>query len=154
MNRPVPPISESPDELKQLLTCERHPGKRQRLHALFLLASGQARFRTQAATLLGVDRNTISRWLEQYHQGGLAQLLDLYVSPGKVPALNTAQRAQLQARLAEPDGFASYGDIQQWIATTLGVQMGYHAVHTLVHDKLGARPKVARPTHEKKRKVP
>lgn len=151
MNRTVPPIHESADDLKHLLTRERHAAKRQRLHSLFLLASGQARFRSEVATLLGVDRNTVSRWLTQYQQGGLGALLNLYVSPGKAPALSPDQLALLQMRLAQPEGFASYGAIQQWIATTLGVAMGYHAVHTLVHDKLGARPKVARPTHEKKR---
>ncbi len=73
---------------------------------------------------------------------------------GKAPALTPEQLGQLQQRLAQPDGFASYGEIQQWIATTLGVSMGYHAVHTLVHDKLRARPKVARPSHEKKVPTP
>ena len=73
-----------------------------------------------------------------------------HIPTGKTPALTPAQLAQLQQRLAQPEGFASYGEIQQWIVTTLGVQMGYHAVHTLVHDKLRARPKVARPSHEKK----
>ena len=43
--------------------------------------------------------------------------------------------------------------IQQWIATTLGVTLGYHAVHTLVHAKLRARPKVARPSHKKSPEV-
>ncbi len=80
----------------------------------------------------------------------MTALLDLYVPAGKAPALTPDQLAQLQQRLAQPDGFASYGEIQQWLATTFGVQMGYHAVHTLVHDKLRARPKVARPSHEKK----
>ena len=154
MNRTVPPIHESADDLKQLLTRERHAAKRQRLHVLFLFASGQARFRTEAATLLGSDRTTVSRWLTRYQQGGLARLLDLYVSPGKTSALASDQLSQLQARLAQPEGFASYGDIHQWLATTLGVQMGSHALHPLVHDKLGARPKVARPTHEKKRQRP
>jgi len=150
MNRTIPPIHESADELKALLTRERHAAKRQRLHTLYLLASGQARFRAEVATLLGVNRTTIGRWLEQYHHGGLPALLTIYVPAGKAPALAPAQLAQLQARLAQPEGFASYGEIQQWITTSLGIQMGYHAVHTVVHDKLGARPKVARPSHEKK----
>ena len=150
MNRTMPIIHESADDLKARLQQERDPRKRQRLHLLYLLASGQARRRTQAAQLLGVERNTIGRWLTRYAQGGLETLLDIYIPTGKTPALSPAQLAQLQHRLAQPEGFASYGEIQQWIATTLGVQMGYHAVHTLVHDKLGARPKVARPSHEKK----
>ncbi len=150
MNRTMPIIHESAADLKHRLQQERDPRKRQRLHLLYLLASGQARRRTQAAHLLGVERNTIGRWLSQYAQGGLGALLNIYVPAGKAPALTPAQLAQLQQRLAQPDGFASYGAIQQWIATTFGVQMGYHAVHTLVHDKLRARPKVARPSHEKK----
>lgn len=150
MNRTMPVIHESADDLKHRLPHERDPRKRQRLHLLYLLATGQARRRCQAAHLLGVERNTIGRWLTRYTQGGLDALLDVYVPAGKAPALAPQQLAQLQQRLAQPDGFASYGEIQQWIATTLGVQLGYHAVHTLVHDKLRARPKVARPSHEKK----
>ncbi len=147
MNKTLPPIHESADVLKQRLHQERDPRKRQRLHMLYLLASGQATNRSAVATLLGLDRNTVGRWLTQYRDGGLAALLAVYVPAGKRPALTPAQVAQLRQRLEQPDGFASYGEIQQWIATTLGVQMGYHAVHTLVHDKLRARPKVARPSH-------
>ena len=150
MNRVMPPIHESADDLKGRLQQECDPRKRQRLHMLYLLASGQARRRGHVADLLGVERNTIGRWLRLYMQGGLPALLDIYVPAGKAPALTPAQLEQLRQRLAQPAGFASYGEIQQWIATTLGVQMGYHAVHTLVHDKLQARPTVARPSHEKK----
>ena len=150
MNRTMPIIQESADELKHRLQQERDHRKRQRLHMLYLLARGQARRRGQVADLLGLDRNTIGRWLTQYRQGGVDALLDIYVPVGKAPALAPDQLEQLRQRLAQPEGFASYGEIQQWIATTLGVQMGYHAVHTLVHDKLRARPKVVRPSHEKK----
>ena len=150
MNKTLPPIHESAEDLKQRLHQERDHRKRQRLHALYLLASGQAKNRSDVATLLGLDRNTIGRWLTQYRDGGLPALLNVYVPAGKRPALSPDQLAQLRARLAQPEGCASYGEIQQWIATTCGVQMGYHAVHTLVHDKLRARPKVARPSHEKK----
>ncbi len=150
MNRVVPPILESADDLKALLIHERHAGKRQRLHALYLIASGQARFRADLARLLGVNRDTVGRWLERYAAGGLSALLAIYRPQGKAPALTPDQLAQLQARLAEPAGFTSYGAVQDWIATTLGVTMGYHAVHTVVHDKLKARLKVVRPSHEKK----
>ncbi len=154
MNRTMPVIQESADDLKHRLQQEHDHRKRQRLHMLYLLASGQARRRSQVAALLGLDRNTIARWLTDYTQGGLDALLDIYVPAGKAPALGPDQLEQLRQRLEQPDGFASYGAIQQWIATTLGVQMGYHAVHTLVHDKLRARPKVARPSHEKKVPTP
>src|SRR5687768_15896743 len=101
MNKTIPIIRESADELKQRLKHERHPAKRQRLQALYLLASGQARFRADVAQLLAVDRNTIGRWLDRYTQGGLDALLDLYVPPGKAPALQPAQLAQLQQTLQQ-----------------------------------------------------
>src|SRR3712207_6873671 len=101
MNKAVPIIHESVDELKQRLARERHPIKHQRLHALYLLASGQARFRSDVARLLGLDRNTVGRWLDQYAHGGLPALLKLYVPAGKRTPLSNEQLAQLRHRLAD-----------------------------------------------------
>ena len=95
MNRTMPIIHESADDLKARLQQERDHRKRQRLHLLYLLASGQARRRGQAAQLLGVDRNTVGRWLTQYTQGGLDALLDIYVPAGKAPALASAPHTQM-----------------------------------------------------------
>ena len=150
MNNAVPPLHESAEELRHLLSRERHPDKQQRLHALYLLASGQARSRTTVASLLGVSRGTIGRWLTTYAHGGLQALLAIYVPSGRVPALSADQLAQLQAALDRPEGFASYGAVQQWIADSLGVSMGYHAVYKLVRRNLRAKLKVPRPQHEKK----
>jgi transposase len=151
MNKSLPLIRESPEHLKQLLTRERHPAKHQRLHALYLLASGQARFRTELATLLGLSRNTIGRWLDLYAKGGLDALLDIYVPAGKAPALRAEHIPQLHQALQQPEGFASYDAVRQWIATNLGVSLSYKATHKLVRYKLGAKLKVARPSHIKKR---
>ncbi|MDP9311005.1 MAG: helix-turn-helix domain-containing protein [Chloroflexota bacterium] len=151
MNKAVPTIHESDEELKRRLSRERQPDKQQRLHALYLLASGQARSRITVATLLGVSRGTVGRWLTIYTQGGIPALLDVYVPSGRAPALSPEQLAHLQAALDRPEGFASYGAVQQWIADSLGVAMGYHAVYKLVRRKLRAKLKVPRPHHEKKR---
>jgi transposase len=150
MNKAVPVIHESADELKELLSQERHPVRHQRLHALYLVASHQARFRSEVARLLAIDRNTIGRWLERYAQGGLSALLELYVPPGKAPALQPEQVAHLQERLQQPDGFASYDAARQWIQESFNVALSYNATHKLVHYKLGAKPKVARPSHKKR----
>ena len=150
MSYALPTIAESADDLKRRLRDERHPRKRQRLHLLFLIASRQVRSRSQLAHVLGITRNTVASWLASYQHGGLDALLDLYVPAGKAPTLTPPQLEHLRARLAEPEGFASYGDIQQWLHDTLGVTMKYDTVHDLVHDRLGARPKVPRLSHEKK----
>lgn len=150
MSYALPPITESADDLKRRLRDERHPRKRQRLHLLFLIASRQVTSRSDASRVLGIARNSVISWLTIYQSAGIDALLDLYVAAGKSPALSPPQLEHLRARLALPDGFASYGEIRLWIEQTLGVSMSYDAVHTLVHDKLRARPKVARPSHEKK----
>ena len=154
MRKDLPPIYEDVETLKQRFTAERQRAKRQRMHMLYLLASHQARSRTAVATLLGVSRNTIAQWLTTYATGGLAALLKVYVPAGKVPALAPDQVAILQAKLAEPAGFASYGAIRAWINTTFGTTMTLNAVHKLVRYKLGAKPKVPRPTNPKKTQRP
>ncbi len=151
MNKAVPVIQESVDTLKQLLARERHPLKHQRLHTLYLLASGQARFRNDVARLLGLDRNTVGRWLDQYAHGGLPALLELYVPAGKRKPLSNDQLVHLRRRLADPQGFASYDEVRRWIHDTFGVVLSYNATHKLVRYKLGAKLKVVRPSHIKKR---
>ena len=154
MYKAIPHIHETAVELKRLYKQERHRLKQQRLHALYLLASGQAHERQQVAALLGVGRNAVGRWLDCYADGGLKALLSVKPLPGRVPALSAEQLTRLRDALARPEGFGSYGEVQQWIRDELGVEMKYHAVHTLVHDKLGARLKVPRPSHPKKTTKP
>lgn len=151
MRHLLPPIAESADDLKVLLTQERNPAKRTRLHALYLLASQQAHTRQEIAALLGVDRNTVGRWLTSYRDSGLAGLLTVYIPAGKRKPLTPDQLLTLQQALAQPAGFASFGAIQQWIAATFGVQLSYNATRKLVRYKLGAKLKVPRPSHQKKR---
>jgi transposase-like protein len=57
---------------------------------LYLLASRQAHTRQDVARLLGVHRNTISRWLTLYATGGLAALLATYIPVGKPVSLAPA----------------------------------------------------------------
>lgn len=154
MKRPLPAIHESAVELKERMQRETHPRKRQRLHMLYLFASGQSRQRQRAAELLGVDRNTVGRWLARYEQAGLDALLQVTPPPGATPAVNAQQLAQLRAALAEPQGFASYGAVQAWLHETFGIEMAYQATHKLVRYKLGAKLKVARPSHPKKTNRP
>lgn len=150
MYKPMPEIQESAEELRALMKQERNPKARQRLHALYVVASAQADSRSAVARLLGVNRDTIGAWFALYAEGGRERLLDLYVSPGKASSVPPTVREALVKRLEEEDGFASYGEIQEWLAEKHGVKMQYGAVHNLVRYQLKARPKVVRPRHIKK----
>jgi transposase len=150
MNKALPIIAESPEVLQKQLRAARHAKRRQRLQALYLLASGQATSRAMLAHLLAVHRHTIRAWLTLYEAGGLPALLTIQPAPGKTPALSPPALRQLCTRLADPQGFASYGEIQQYLACEHHVHRSYSAVHALVRYKLGAKPKAPRRSHPKK----
>jgi len=151
MRKALPSIAESPDALKAQFKQARQPAKQARLHALYLLASGQATSRQEVAALLGVDRNTVGRWLTTYADGGLPALLAIYIPAGKRKPLTPAQLQTLQSALQQPAGFASFSAVQQWITATFDVHLSYNATRKLVRYKLGAKLKVPRPAHQKKR---
>ena len=150
MNKALPAITESPQDLQRRLRAEPEARKRQRLQALYFLARGQATSRGALAALLAVHRHTIGAWLRQYEAGGLPALLTLKTAPGKRSALTPAVLAALQQRLAQPRGFTSYGEIQRYLAQAHHVHLRYSTVHGLVRYKVGAKPKAPRWAHPKK----
>lgn len=81
-----PPIRESVKHLKTLLDLERNPRLRPRLEMLFLIRSGQVRTRRQLSNYLDVHRNTVTRWLAAYEQGGLAELMRIGPRTEREPA--------------------------------------------------------------------
>ena len=152
MNKKVPEITESVEDLRLLLRkCEKKH-ETQRLSALYLLKSGEAKTRKQVAALLGSNRISVGQWLTAYETGGLEKLLERRYAPGRVALLTQEQQDILRAELEKPEGFQSYVQIQQYIAETLGVKMKYKTVYAMVHDKWGCKLKVPRKSHVKKTK--
>jgi transposase len=155
MRKKLPTIHESAAELHQRMKSEKDVKKRQRLHALYLVASGQARHRKDVAPLLGVHRHSVAAWFDAYAQGGVEQALryDVPTPPVHRRMTDTALTA-LQAKLKDPQGFAGYDQIRVWLAETHQVALSYSSVHALVRYKLHAKPKRPRPSHIKKVRKP
>ena len=150
MNKKVPEITESVEDLKVLLRKSTQKHQTQRLSVLYLLQSGQAKNRKQVAEMLGVHRISVGQWLETYRTQGLEKLLERRYAPGRVSVLTEAQQTTLRAELQKPEGFHSYVQIQKYIADTFGIEMKYTAVYALVRQKWGAKLKVPRRSHLKK----
>src|SRR5918992_1649790 len=150
MRNPIPPIHEDVAALKERLQHEHDGHKKPRVQMLYLLASRQAHTRQDVARLLGVHRNTISRWLALYATGGLAALLATYIPVGKPVSLAPAVLASLEQALHRPEGFASYEALRQWVRRTHGVEVKYKTLYTLVRTRFKAKRKVARPSHTTK----
>ena len=151
MRKAMPRITESADELQRRMKSESDLKKRQRLHAFYLAASGQARYRQEIATLLGVHRHSVAVWFAAYAQGGLEHALRYQVPIPPVHQRITATAlTALQDKLNEPQGFAGYQQIRLWLAEEHQVTLAYSSVHALVRYKLHAKPKRPRPSHAKK----
>jgi transposase len=77
-------------------------------------------------------------------------MLTIAKAPGQPPLLSPAIRQALRERLAQPDGFASYKAIWQWLQHEYGLSIAYKTVHKLVRYHLHAKLKVPRKSHIKK----
>jgi len=141
---PLPPIHATPVELKALLTEERDAQQHQRLQALYLLQTEQARTRRQVARLLGVHRDTVGRWLAAYASGGLPQMLAMAKAPGKAPLLSPARRHARRDRLSQPHGCASDKALGHWLRQAYGVPLADKTVHKFVRYTLRANLQVPR----------
>ena len=151
MRKRIPKIHESVEVLQTLFKSEKEPHKKQRLQALYLLQSKQAKTRLDLASFFSLHRHTIAHWLDLYEDGGLELLLTLYVSPGRPSSLTPKIKNALQTRLDDPSGFHSYDEIRQYLADTHETSLCYSRVHSLVHYEMKAKLKTARPSHKKKR---
>jgi transposase len=138
-------ITESEEDLKDLLRTQKTASAKERVQLLYLLESGQAETVDCAASLLGRHRVTVQKWLRLYRKDGLAGLLERKPPPGRKHSIPDWAQDALSNRLRQPKGFNRYGEICQWLQTQLGISAPYKTVHQLVHYRLKASPKVARP---------
>jgi transposase len=138
-------IAETEEELKKLLSQQRTGYRKERLQQLYLLKTKKAQSVTEAASLLGRNRVTLQDWLQKYREGGLEELLCKKVSTGRPREIPSSLEKALENELKCPEGFNIYGEICQWLEERLGREVKYKTVHQLVHYRLKASPKIARP---------
>ena len=139
-------ITETEAELKQLLRTQKTASDKERIQLLYLLKSEQASTVESAAALLGRHRVTVQKWLRVYRTGGLEVLLEHKPRTGRRQSIPQWAQEALNKQLHEGGDFNSYGEICQWLETQLGIRAPYKTVHQLVHYRLKAVPKVARPS--------
>lgn len=154
---PLPRVVESAAELQEMRRIERDERRRERLHALWLVASGVVSSRSALARQLGRNRETVSRWLEDYTRDGRAGLLRAPLPTGRphqggIGLPPTVQEA-IRARLAQPQGERGYLALWRWARAEHALSYSYSHFHRWVHDQLGATLKVARKSHGQKKRI-
>ena len=111
MNKKVPSITESIEELNSLIKKSKDSTEKDKLHMLYQLKSGKAKYRSDVGANLKTSRTTIGRWLSKYEEGGLQQLLERRYPPGRQPYMTPSQLETLRAKLNDPNGFRGYVEI-------------------------------------------
>jgi len=97
-----------------------------------------------------VHRHTVGRWLEIYETAGLEAMVTIKTHSNRQPVLTRVVRQALAKKLHHAHGFASYGEVQQWLQRRYRVKVQYQTLHRLVRYRLRAKLKVPRPSHVKK----
>lgn len=143
-------VKESQDDLAQRLRQAKHDKIKERLQVLYWLKQEQAPSITSLAKAVGKHRGTVQQWLSIYRKQGIDGLLEIKPSPGGVRKIPQWAEDALAKRLEDPEqGFSSYGEVQQWLAETVGIAAEYHAVYQMTRYRLKAKLKVVRPQNSK-----
>lgn len=143
-------VKESLDDLALQLRQAETASAKERLQVLYWLKQENAPSISVIAKANGKHRNTVQMWLSMYREGGIEAMLEVRKSPGGVRVIPQWAEVALAKRLQEPEhGFHSYGEVQQWLEETLGVEAEYHAVYQMTRYRLKAKLKAPRPEHIK-----
>ncbi len=138
-------VTESLAQLEKSLHNARTASQKERLQMLVWLKQGALSNRFDLAVRCGRDKATITRWLARYKQGGLSALLAIGHAPGASRKIQGEALEQLKARLAQPEGFHSYQEIQQWLEQSCQLKVEYGTLYRVVRYELKAKTKVPRP---------
>jgi len=139
-------VKESLADLSEQLRQAETSRAKERLQVLYWLKQEKAPSISAIAKAIGKHRNTLQTWLSLYRSSGIEAMLVLKKSQGGVRVIPQWAEQSLAKRLQQPNhGFKSYGQVQQWLAETLGVEAEYHAVYQMTRYRLKAKLKVARP---------
>ena len=140
-------ITESAEELKELMNDQTRAKFRERLQILYWIKTGRFRSLQDLSDYLGRSKSVIVKWLRTYRTQGLAALLEWNYHGGRRSKLSEAVLDSLQQRLNDPmAGFNSYKEVKLWLFEEQGLEIPYSTIHRIVRYQLHAKLKVARPT--------
>jgi transposase len=134
------------EALKASYLAESDGALRSRLHALWLLRSGDAL--GAVAGVLGVHYRSVQRWVAWYRQGGLAAVRGHRMGGVGQKSFLTAEARAEVADAAASGRFHTAAEIRDWIADKYRASYTAGGVYSLLA-RLRCNPKVPRPINPK-----
>jgi transposase len=139
-------VNETAEQLAKLLGSS-SPSIKPRIKMLLAIAGGITST-NELAHKTKSNRDSIRNWKNTYRSQGLGGLLNEGRGGKRHGAIDEQQKAKLQKKLSDPKGgFTSYKQATEWINSTFGVDMNYHAVNMYLKRNFGTKLKVGRKTH-------
>lgn len=137
-------IIQSDRSLKRLMLREKNGQNKEKLQALFLLKTGECKYVSQVAKIVGRDRSTVHRWLDIYREQGLEALLAEKPKTGRKRKIPDWAIFRLKEFLEETEGFTSYREIHCWLKDECEVDVSYNVVYQLLRSHLEITIKLSR----------
>ena len=88
---------------------------------LYLFQSKQVETVREVSAVLGKSEATIHRWLSQYKEGGMENLLKNRQVFGRPKKFSVEIAATLQQELRDPEEFKSYKEVYLWLWLIKGI---------------------------------
>lgn len=144
-------IKETVVELNNLLRKQKTLKKEKRLKSLLLVKTGKFETRQEVADYLSIHIRTLERWLNNYKEGGIEQMLT-DKPKNKTSRIITAEIHEgLAKRVNDPNNpFLGYWDAQNWVNTEFGLDVKYHRIREYLIQHFKTKLKTPRKSHYKK----
>ncbi|MBD1940739.1 helix-turn-helix domain-containing protein [Microcoleus sp. FACHB-68] len=146
-------ITETAEELKQILARQKTATGKERVQVLYLLKTGNAPTLSQAAVMIGRHRVTAQKWIQQYQTSPIESLMEQKQSSARPRAIPSCAEKALDQKLQHEQGFNDYQEIVEWLEKSLGIKARYKTAHKLVYYRLKASPRLTRPQSIKQDKA-
>lgn len=144
-------IKESLSMLKSLKQKQSSIRKEKRVYALILLKESKFDTRKELANHLGVHVRSIEKWVVQYTEHGIEDLLIIKPKRKGSRIITSQIHEGLERRVNDVHKpFMGYWDAQRWIKEEYGVEVNYQRVREYLMKHFGTKVKRPRKSHIEK----
>lgn len=144
-------IKESLSTLKILKRKQRSIRKEKRVYALICLKEATFGTRKQLANHLGVHVRSIEKWVAQYDENGIDDLVRTKPKRKGSKIITSQIHEGLEGRVKDSHNpFLGYWDAQQWVKEQYGVEVNYHRIREYLIKHFKTKVKRPRKGHVQK----